>query len=98
MTILYYARNNETLDYICWRHYVCNNLVEKKYNQIENLIFNTFINNNEAKESGINGVLEQVLSSNPGISQYLIIPYGTKIILPDIKEATVDLSLKDLWA
>lgn len=97
MRTIYYTKDNETLDYICWRHYVHNNLLEIKYHSLENEIFHSFINNYSNEESGINGIIEQVLMANPGISQYLFIPYGTKLILPDIKDTPMDLSLNDLW-
>lgn len=97
MELIYYTLGNETLDYICWRHYVCNDLITKNAEEFSNPIFNAFLKSYEAEDSGINGIIEKVLEANPGICDYPTLPAGIKIALPLIEETPVDLTLTDLW-
>lgn len=91
------TKNNETLDYICWRHYVCNNLIGPAPYSFDDPMLSIFLNHYDPKESGINGIIEKVLDCNPDLSNYIHLPLGQQVILPDITEIPIDVSLKDLW-
>ncbi len=93
----YTTKNDETLDSICWRHYVRNDLFKAVEDPFNIPLLNNFLNTFSAEDSGINGIIEKVLETNPGISNSLYLPLGLKIVLPDIKELPTDLSLQDLW-
>ncbi|MES2141905.1 MAG: tail protein X [Pseudomonadota bacterium] len=98
MTNYYFtSTNDETLDYICWRHYIRNDLLRSAANPFNIPILNNFLNMFSAEDSGINGIIEKVLEANPGLSNYLHLPPGLEVVLPDIKELPVDQSLQDLW-
>ncbi|MCZ6913067.1 MAG: tail protein X [Rickettsia endosymbiont of Ixodes persulcatus] len=97
MANYYYTTNkDETLDAICWRHYVRNALLGEE-DPFNTPLLNNFLNTFPAEDSGINGIIEKVLEANPGISHYLHLPPGLMITLPDIKELPVDLDSQDLW-
>ena len=97
MDTYYSTYGHETLDYICWRHYVNNDLLEQNTSEFNHALFNSFLKSADAEDNGINGIIEKVLAANPGIADTLILPANLKICLPHIEETAIDADLKDLW-
>jgi phage tail protein X len=99
MPAYYKTKEGDVLDWICWKYYV-----QKKTSSMisqfpsdQTLFLSPFMTTQDVSLSGINWIIEKVLVANPGLSQYVTLPPGMEIFLPDIQEQMIDQSVTHLW-
>lgn len=104
--MIYYTKDNEVLDYICWKHYIQSdfNLLgmiddTDEINNISEIM--EFLNlgwDDNDSISKLSGILEMVIKANPGILDYgVFLPSNIPIELPELKSDYSQNESVKLW-
>ncbi len=106
MGMTYYTKENEVLDYICWKYYFQPRMNSSLLEQ-ETIIYGEASNMMEMFDFGwlredddqkLNKILSKVIEANPGLVNYgLFLPSNIRIELPDLKLDDDGETMLQLW-
>lgn len=105
MTSYYTAKDNDMLDWICWKHYGQSaKLMQAAYALDPRLaaastdLAEQVLSLGQFGGSQLARVVEQVLDANPGLANRgPVLTAGTRVYLPDITPEVKDASAVHLW-
>ncbi len=101
----YYAKDGETLDWICWKHYGQGAKLVQAAFALDPLLAHAStdlaeqaLSLGQFEGSKLQGVVEQVLDANPGLAaRGLVFTAGVRVHLPDIAQQVANATVVRLW-
>lgn len=104
--MIYRTKQNELLDYICWKHYYKSTLLDsilaqesEYYDPGQEIldIFNICTMNGRTDEQ-MGKIVNKVLEVNPGLIDHgIFLPSGLDIYLPEIEDIATAGEIVQLW-
>jgi phage tail protein X len=104
--MIYRTKQNECLDYICWKYYFKSTILDsllaqepENYDPAQDVldIFNIGTMNGRTDEE-MGKIVNRVLEVNPGlINQGIFLPSGLNIDLPEIEDIITASKIVQLW-
>jgi phage tail protein X len=102
----YYTRQNENLDYICWKHYYNSSILDSllaqeadQYDPAKEVLDIFDIGTMSGRDDEEMGkIVNKVLDANPHLMEHgIFLPAGLKIDLPEIDEIVTAGEIVQLW-